>query len=104
MLSSYSFWSKILEPQDKAKKILAEDLDLVITPLLAFDAKGHRLGTGGGYYDRSFAFLYSNMKKKPLMIGLAYSFQAAECLPTDPWDIALDGVITEEKYIFYDKC
>lgn len=91
----------ILEPDASAKKINLEHLDLVIMPLVAFDKNGHRLGTGGGYYDRTFAFLHSKPKTKPLMIGVAFACQHAESLPHDPWDIILDGVITEEGVVMF---
>ena len=70
-------------------------LDLVITPLVAFDAKGSRLGMGGGYYDRSFAFLKQARTKKPTMLGVAHRFQKQEGLAKQPWDIPLDEVITD---------
>ena len=89
----------ILEPQNTARKIAEDHLEVVIMPLVAFDLLGNRLGTGGGYYDRTFAFLCANPSKKPLMIGLAYMAQQAENIPTDPWDIKLDGVLTEGGFI-----
>lgn len=88
----------ILEPSNITKQLLPEQLDLVITPLIAFDAKGHRLGTGGGYYDRTFANL-AHQVKKPQLIGLAYKAQQADALPADPWDISLQGVITESGFV-----
>lgn len=87
----------ILEPQSQAKKISPEELDLVIVPLIAFDNRGIRLGTGGGYYDRTFSFLYGRAIKKPLLIGLGFSAQQCESnLPSDHWDIPLDAVLTEK--------
>ena len=89
----------IREPQNTAKIIPAEKLDLVMMPLLAFDLAGHRLGIGGGYYDKTFSFLHDHPTKKPLLIGLAYAAQQAEQLPADPWDIHLNGVVTEEGFV-----
>lgn len=95
---------KILEPSNLSHKIDASALDLVITPLLAFDLHGHRLGTGGGYYDRTFAFLHESAShetrtttntRKPLMLGLGYAAQQAENIPVEEWDVKLDGVLTE---------
>ena len=86
----------IFEPKHHDEKIAVENLDIVVTPLLAFDLQGHRLGTGGGYYDRTFAFLKNKKSRKPIMLGLAYALQQADMLPCDTWDISLDGVITEE--------
>lgn len=67
--------------------------DLIVTPLLAFDARGGRLGQGGGYYDRTFAAL-----PDALRIGLAYAGQEVENLPLEPHDIRLHGVLTETGY------
>lgn len=64
--------------------------DLILTPLVAFDAALHRLGQGAGYYDRAFADL-----PDALRIGVAWSIQRAETVPTDPWDVPLHAVITE---------
>jgi len=87
----------ILEPENTACKCCPETLDLVIVPLVAFDKEGHRLGAGGGYYDRAFAFLHNkNLQKKPILLGYAYSNQEATVLPADPWDVHLDGVVTEQ--------
>jgi 5-formyltetrahydrofolate cyclo-ligase len=93
----------ILEPVLSAniKKIETRQLDLVLTPLLAFDRQGHRLGMGGGYYDRSFAFRLDKTIKKPLLIGLAYALQEATSLPADPWDVNLDGVLTEQGLVIF---
>lgn len=67
--------------------------DLIITPLLAFDAAGGRLGQGGGYYDRTFAALPDAVR-----IGFAYAGQELENLPVEPHDIRLHGVLTERGY------
>jgi 5-formyltetrahydrofolate cyclo-ligase len=89
----------ILEPANPAHKVPSENVDIVIVPLIAFDRHGHRLGTGGGYYDRTFAFLHAHPPKKPRMIGLGFAAQEIDLLPHDPWDIKLDGVVTEKEFI-----
>lgn len=63
---------------------------LVLTPLVAFDAHGHRLGRGGGYYDRYFAANPSVER-----IGIAHECQRAEYLPCEHWDVPLPAVVTE---------
>jgi len=71
-------------------------LDLILTPLVAFDTTGHRIGMGGGYYDRSLAFLHSRQHwQKPCRLGLAYEFQKQVMIEPNPWDIPLDGIATE---------
>ncbi|HEY9148812.1 MAG TPA: 5-formyltetrahydrofolate cyclo-ligase [Gammaproteobacteria bacterium] len=71
-------------------------LDLVLTPLVAFDAAGNRLGMGGGFYDRTLAYLARRQHwRKPRLIGTAYAFQQVESLPHQPWDVPLQGVATE---------
>lgn len=89
----------ILEPTSNSHKLPPENLDLVLVPLIAFDCYGHRLGSGGGYYDRTFAFLHANPNPKPLMIGLGFTSQQIDALPKDPWDIRLDGILTEKEFI-----
>lgn len=96
----------ILEPKNIKQQIAAHNLDMVITPLVAFDLNGARLGTGGGYYDRTFAFLKVHEQQKesslkPHLVGLAYAIQeTAETLPLDPWDIKLEAIITEKSVIW----
>lgn len=98
---------QILEPKNNKREINPKDLDIVITPLVAFDVEGTRLGTGGGFYDRTFAFLHEasdgNRAQllQPHMIGLAYALQQVkDPLPRDPWDITLEAVITEKNIIW----
>lgn len=92
----------IPEPSDSAQGAIApEKLDLVLTPLVAFDQHGQRLGTGGGYYDRTFAFLKSGATR-PLLLGLAYEFQRLERIESEPWDVRLTGVITDEHVYFFN--
>lgn len=73
-------------------------LDLVATPLVAFDHKGNRLGMGGGFYDRTLAhFAMHNAHGKPRVIGLAHSCQQLESIPTEAWDIPLPAIGTPEQ-------
>lgn len=66
------------------------DPDIILTPLLAFDAALNRLGQGAGHYDRVFERLPDAWR-----IGVAWSVQQVKALVTDPWDVPLHGVVTE---------
>lgn len=66
-------------------------IDIVFAPLVAFDNLGHRLGMGGGYYDR---FL-TPRGRKPLVVGLAHALQQVDSLPRESWDVPLDAAVTE---------
>jgi len=68
-------------------------LDLVLLPLLGFDARGRRLGNGGGYYDRALAVPRSG--RRPLLVGHAYAAQEVAEVPAERWDVRLDAVVTE---------
>lgn len=87
----------ILEPRVPAReRVPAHHLDLILAPLVAFDGQGNRLGMGGGYYDRTLAFLhYRRCWHHPRLFGLAYDFQRVERLTAAPWDVPLQGVVTE---------
>lgn len=71
-------------------------LSLVIAPLVAFDDKGHRLGMGGGYYDRSFAWRRNRRYwHGPMLIGYGYELQKVRHVSTQPWDVSMDIIVTE---------
>jgi len=77
----------------------AAELDLLLLPLVAFDATGQRLGMGGGFYDRSLAALrHRRHWRRPRLVGVAHAFQEVRELPTEPWDIPLDAIATEREY------
>lgn len=85
----------IPEPCPDAPRIWRRELDVVLLPLVAFDASGHRLGMGGGYYDRYFAPRRLRGAPRPRLIGIAHAFQQVPRLERQPWDVPMDGVITE---------
>jgi 5-formyltetrahydrofolate cyclo-ligase len=89
----------ISEPQGW-QTIGARWLDVVFLPLLGFDSCGVRLGMGGGYYDRAFAFRrWRTAWHTPRLIGLAYSFQQVEKIIPAAHDVRLDAVVTEKGVI-----
>ena len=72
--------------------------DVIFVPLLAFDRTGGRLGQGKGFYDRTLA-AQRLRRPPPLAIGLAFTDQQVERVPTGPFDQRLDGVLTETAYL-----
>ena len=73
-------------------------MDIILLPLVGFDAMGNRLGMGGGYYDRSLADLV-HRPKRPWLIGVAHDDQEIDTLPAEPWDWPLDAVITGSRWL-----
>lgn len=85
----------IPEPSPQSPSVAAKALDVVLMPLVGFDAQGNRLGMGGGFYDRAFAKLRHH---RPLRIGLAHSVQKVARLNYATWDIPLHGICTESDF------
>ncbi len=71
-------------------------LELILMPLTAFDRRGNRMGMGGGYYDRAFAFLrqHTFYNKKPRLIGVAFDFQQLAAIDSQPWDVPMAAIAT----------
>ncbi len=92
----------IAEPKYDVKQIIdARELDIIFMPLVGFDKHLNRLGMGGGFYDRSLAFLAqadsnSLPDSKPRLIGLAHSIQEVDEIPTEAWDVKLNQMFTEK--------
>jgi 5-formyltetrahydrofolate cyclo-ligase len=68
--------------------------DVIVTPLVGFDRKGGRIGQGASHYDRAFARFPGARR-----IGFAWGIQEVEAVPHDPWDVALDAIVTEREWI-----
>ncbi len=87
----------IMEPDIRHHPITPPwGLDLILLPLVAFDDQGTRLGMGGGFYDRTLAYRqHRRYWHKPRLIGLAHDCQRYHRLPSQPWDVPLDGILTE---------
>ena len=73
----------IMEPSEEASCAYPSDMDIAIVPGLGFDRKCHRLGRGGGFYDR----LLPSLRCRCMAVG--FSFRWLDELPLDPWDAAL---------------
>jgi len=74
-------------------------LDLVLMPLVAFDLEGNRMGMGGGFYDRTLAYLRQRkFWHKPNLLGIAYDFQKQKQLTANPWDIPMQAIATEKNF------
>lgn len=88
----------IPEPSTPSRHVIAaRHLDLVIVPLLGFDTAGHRIGMGGGYYDRTLSFKrYRSVIRKPYLLGFAHEVQRVENIAPAPWDVTLDAIVTNE--------
>ena len=81
--------SSLLEPANLA---------LAVMPLVGFDGQGQRLGMGGGWYDRTFAFRHGR-PAPPYLVGAAFDVQRVDALTGAAWDVAVDAVCTETTFI-----
>lgn len=86
---------KIREPKSPSIPLPIERIDVVIVPLVAASFDGHRLGYGGGYYDR---FL-SKIRSDTITIGLAYEMQVFDTIPTEEHDVKLNYIVTENRIL-----
>ena len=87
----YGIWEPV-----SGKEISPKTLDVVVTPLVAFDENLNRIGMGGGFYDRTFYFLQCKRQWfRPKLAGLAFECQKVEKISPNPWDIPLYRVFTE---------
>ncbi len=95
---------RIAEPRPQAHRQRQPwTLDLLLLPLVGFDAHGGRLGMGGGFYDRALAYRLRHPNwQKPRLIGLAHSCQQVERLPLESWDVPLHATLTERGW--FDAC
>lgn len=83
------------EPRRLERARAAWALDAILMPLVGFDDQGHRLGMGGGFYDRTLADL-TRRPRRPRLIGVAYGFQRLPRAPRAAWDRPVDRVITDQ--------
>ena len=87
---------RLPEPDVDDEAMLApRELDLVLVPLVAFDSGRNRIGMGGGYYDRSFAFRKDPHNNMPRLVGVAHEIQKVDRIDAEEWDVCLDLVVTD---------
>ena len=80
----------------KDRYLPPRSLDLILLPLVGFDRTGHRLGMGGGFYDKSLVQRHIAPRwRRPKCIGVAYGLQEVPQLQEQIWDVPLDGITTE---------
>ncbi|MCC5854579.1 MAG: 5-formyltetrahydrofolate cyclo-ligase [Idiomarina sp.] len=88
----------ILEPELATQRVVPlGEIDLLLAPLVAFDAEGNRLGMGGGFYDRTLAGWQRGLYPHLQAIGVAHDCQKVANIPKRDWDIPLPIVITPSK-------
>ncbi|XOV81129.1 MAG: 5-formyltetrahydrofolate cyclo-ligase [Aestuariibacter sp.] len=89
----------IPEPESEVLNIVTlESLDIIYTPLVAFDKHGARIGMGGGFYDRTLAPL-SAQNRRCRIIGLAHDCQQITTIDSQPWDMPMDEIFTPNQHI-----
>jgi 5-formyltetrahydrofolate cyclo-ligase len=82
----------IPEPPERGTAVQPARGDLVLVPGVAFDAQGHRLGRGGGYYDAAFP---PGVSAPPLLYGVGFEFQVVDSVPHGSRDRRMDAIVTE---------
>jgi len=92
----------IPEPADVTGMLAPSELDVVLLPLVGFTRDGHRLGTGGGWYDRSFAFRQLRAAP-PLLVGIGFACQQVDACDAQPWDVPLDALATERELLVFKR-
>lgn len=91
----------ISEPLPTCTSVPAQSVDAFLVPGLAFDARGHRLGWGGGFYDELGAALVC--PGRTILVGVAHDFQVVPHCPAGALDVAVDWVVTDKQVIRCDK-
>jgi 5-formyltetrahydrofolate cyclo-ligase len=87
----------IEEPTRDTGRLEARQLDTVVMPVVGFDRQGNRLGMGAGYYDRAMHRRLDRARlwRRPRLVGVAFACQELPSIPTSPWDVPLDLIVTE---------
>lgn len=91
----------IIEPQLNCQQIVPlSSIDIICTPLVAFDQQGNRLGMGGGFYDRTLT-QWHHQRLGPYPIGLAHDCQEVDSVPTEHWDVPLPEILTPTRRLHW---
>lgn len=95
----------IPEPdKTRATFVSVRDIDIIVVPLVAIDAAGNRIGSGAGFYDRALAHLRAGRRwRRPKLIGMAFECQRLASIPSNPWDVPLDALLTERTFYRFDR-
>jgi 5-formyltetrahydrofolate cyclo-ligase len=80
-------------PKNESDLHLPETIDLILVPGLAFSKDRHRLGRGGGFFDR----LLAGPAAKAFKVGIGFSFQLLDAIPTEGHDVVMDAVVTDRE-------
>ena len=83
----------ISEPLPHCAAVALETIDWVLVPGVAFDARGYRIGYGGGYYDRLLPLLRRDARR----VSGAFELQVVDQVPTAPHDLTVDAIVTEQR-------
>ena len=83
----------IKEPKEECSRVEKRDIELWLVPAIAYDRNGNRLGHGGGFYDRLLE------GSKGVKVGICYSFQLLDSIPSKKWDQKVNFIITEKEII-----
>lgn len=84
------------EPDGHTNFVDTRSISILLLPLVGFDNTGNRLGMGGGFYDRHLGHLAPGLR--PTLIGIGHECQRVEALQAQPWDVPLDGLLTEQRW------
>ena len=88
----------------RGRRLRASEIDVALVPVVAVDSQGHRVGRGGGWYDRMFGpQRWAPGGRRPWLIGIGWDFQRVKQVPHQPWDMRLDALVTEVRIEVFPK-